>query len=214
MGLTGGPVYTEGRDMTREERERWARRTDIDEVFERGRMQDALSSLAGARVTLHPAVADIDALAEEVNPEVAHQLRVYTAPLPTRGRPGYRGADALDITRGTGGPQVDTFAPSRELLNEGLRRKRAAKGSEARLVEAWAWYAPRYVAEMRASYRASRPQWEALLVRGEVVLCCYCGTYARCHRTLLAEILVKLGAIYLGELDAPAHEQRQVIDDN
>lgn len=126
-------------------------------------------------------------------------LHVHTARLPHHGCPGYTGRDAIDVTRGSGGAYGGAFAPSRELLDEAQAMKRRAKKDEAKLVEAWGWYAPRYVEEMRQSYRTNRLQWAQLLARAEVTLCCYCGTWSRCHRRLLAELLVKCGAIDLGE---------------
>lgn len=85
------------------------------------------------------------------------------------------------------------FAPSWAILG-------AAKRGEL----AWREYAPRYVAEMRLSYRANRAAWDALVARERVVLTCYCVAPAECHRTLLAEILGKLGAELRGELAEPA----------
>ena len=127
-------------------------------------------------------------------------LRVYTGRLPHHGQPGYDGPDRLNVTRGSGTDLGLVFAPSAELLAEGQRRKRAAKRDEAKLVEAWEWYAPRYVEEMRSSYRAHRAAWQQLLARSVVTLACYCGTSGRCHRRVLAGIILpKLGAIDCGE---------------
>jgi len=76
---------------------------------------------------------------------------------------------------------------------------------EAEDIEAtlWAWYAPRFVDEMRKSYRAHRAAWDALLARPRVVLACTCTDPAHCHRALLAGILGQLGAEICGELAAP-----------
>ena len=63
----------------------------------------------------------------------------------------------------------------------------------------WALYAQAYTLEMRESYRTQRPAWDALLARESVTLVCYCTDPARCHRTVLAGILAKLGAINEGE---------------
>lgn len=129
-------------------------------------------------------------------------LQVHTARLPHHTCPGYTGPDHLDVTRGSGGGLGSPFAPSRELLDEAQRRKRGAKRDPIALAAAWDWYAPRYLEEMRASYRTHRRAWDALLARESVVLCCYCGHYDRCHRRLLAEILVKCGAVDCGEIEA------------
>ena len=74
----------------------------------------------------------------------------------------------------------------------------------------WARYAPQYRAEMRAGYGARtkpgphRAAWERLLAKPSATLCCYCVDPARCHRRLLAEMLVACGAVYEGEREAPA----------
>ena len=122
-------------------------------------------------------------------------LRIYTGRLPHRTVPGYTGADGINVTRGSGGPFGGAFAPSRELLDEANARKRKAKRAEAALAAAWEWYSPLYTEEMRRSWVAHRAAWESLLRReGEVTLLCYCGTARRCHRRLLAAMLVAAGA--------------------
>ncbi len=109
-------------------------------------------------------------------------------------RVSYRGDDRLDVTRKSGSP---AFAPTWVLLNPVLvARTRSAR----EYAEAWERYVVGFTAEMRTSYRASRPAWDALLAREVVTLCCYCTDPERCHRTLLArDILPKLGATYGGE---------------
>lgn len=136
-------------------------------------------------------------------------LQVYTARLPHHGCVGYQGRDLLDVTRGSGGHLGNPFAPSKPLLVAGQASKAAAKRKSApggatdreRLDLWFAWYRELYLEEMRASYRAHRGAWRALLARKRVVLCCYCGSH-RCHRRVLAEILVALGAVDCGELAA------------
>jgi hypothetical protein len=81
--------------------------------------------------------------------------------------------------------------------------------------EAWAWYVPRYVTEMRRSYRRNRPAWDAMLARQRVVLTCYCARRLdwplHCHRVVLAEqCLVPCGAEYLGELEAEQRARKSV----
>jgi uncharacterized protein YeaO (DUF488 family) len=110
------------------------------------------------------------------------ELRIQTA------RISYGGPDRLDVTRKAGSP----FAPSWELL----RWARNDGCTDA----TWETYSERYTAEMRRSYRKHRAAWDELLARGHVVLVCYCVDHRRCHRSLLASILVKLGAVYDGEL--------------
>jgi uncharacterized protein YeaO (DUF488 family) len=53
---------------------------------------------------------------------------------------------------------------------------------------------------MRLSYKENRKRWDELLNQDEVVLVCFCKAGDFCHRVLLAEILVKLGAEYKGEI--------------
>ena len=147
-------------------------------------------------------------------------LTVHTA------RVSYDGADRLDVTRGAGREGI-AFAPSWAILRPALdllsvaRSMRAAadhagaakpddaalaescvemtRAAEAIEIGAWALYVEAYRGEMRESYRANRPAWNALLARESVTLVCYCTDPARCHRTLLAGILAKLGATVAGE---------------
>lgn len=129
-------------------------------------------------------------------------LMVYTA------RVNYRGPDRLDVTRKSAGPEGLPFAPSWAILRPALEARSRARehrmlGAEAlaQVVEKAAWdaYVPAYQEEMRRSYRRCRPVWDCLLERKEVTLCCYCTDHEHCHRTLLAAILVRLGATYKGE---------------
>lgn len=105
-----------------------------------------------------------------------------------------RDPDRFDITRGSGGAQGDPFAPSWAILRPAKRM--LAEDTAA----GWAWYEPRYMAEMRTSYATNPADWATLLRRSRVVLVCYCTDSARCHRTLLAGILGKLGADVRGEV--------------
>lgn len=115
--------------------------------------------------------------------------RVYAA------RVDYIGLDRLDVTRKSAGLAGLPFAPSWRILGPMIALRRSGGDERA----AWPGYAADYTAEMRASFRASRPAWDALLARDEVTLVCYCADPAFCHRTLLAEILSKLGAKPCGE---------------
>ena len=148
-------------------------------------------------------------------------LTVHTA------RVSYDGTDRLDVTRKSAGPDGIVFAPSWAILRPALdllsvaRSMRAAadhagatKPDDAVLAEscaemtraaeaietgAWALYVEAYRSEMRESYRTQRAAWRALLARESVTLVCYCADPARCHRTLLAGILAKLGSTDAGE---------------
>lgn len=107
--------------------------------------------------------------------------------------------DRLNVTRGSGYAHGLAFAPSRPLLDLGLLGEIT-----------WEEYAASYTEEMRASYRANRPTWDKLLGRRRVVLCCYCVDATRCHRTVLADILGKLGAEVCGELEEAPRVRLQV----
>lgn len=116
-------------------------------------------------------------------------LRVHTA------RVTYSGRDRLDVTRKSALTVGRSFAPSWAILAPALAARKA--GDEAL---AWANYVTAFVAEMRASYREHRADWDWLLSCNEVTLVCYCTNAEHCHRTLLArDLLPKLGAVYCGE---------------
>lgn len=126
-------------------------------------------------------------------------LQVYAARISSRD------PDRLDITRKSGGATGTPFAPSWPILRPALDAMRIASqmdgpAGEAHEAQAWARYVPAYTAEMRVSYRAHRPTWNALLARPRVVLVCYCTRPERCHRTVLGrDILPRLGAEWCGE---------------
>jgi len=118
-------------------------------------------------------------------------VKVYTA------RMGIRDPDYLDVTRTGNERRKDgehrgiglAFAPSGAIL---WPAKRGELGFEE--------YQRLYTAEMRQSYRTRRQAWDELLSWERVVLLCFCTEPLRCHRTVLAGILVKLGAEDCGEL--------------
>lgn len=124
----------------------------------------------------------------EPKPE-QHALLLHTATHPrTQQAPrGYRGPSMFDITRGSGGVAGAPFAPSAGLLSEAQRRMREEGAG------AFNWYAPHYISEMRQSWVRHRPHWDALLARNHVVCACFCAERTMCHRSLLAELLVKAG---------------------
>ena len=123
-------------------------------------------------------------------------LQIYTA------RISYSGPDRLDVTRKAG----SVFGPSWALL-------RAGKSGEID----WQTYVEDYTAEMRWCWERGADvvdqrhrnevldRWHELLHRETVTLCCYCADPQRCHRTVLAGLLVKAGehlglpAVYRGE---------------
>ena len=101
----------------------------------------------------------------------------------------YSGQDRVEVTAKAG----SVFGPSWPLLNRFLSVRRAGKETE----ETWIEYQAAYLAEMRGAYRRNKSAFHDL-ARSNATLVCYC-TGTHCHRFLLAEILVKLGATYHGE---------------
>lgn len=144
------------------------------------------------------------------------RLVVYTA------RVSYSGPDRLDVTAKSADPDGKAFAPSWDLVRWGLkmreqaklRRARGDRGADAFGDWAWKVYSMRYTARMNDSLALQRQDWDRLLCRKRVVLVCYCTDHNQCHRTLLAAMLVQLGARYGGEIeknqDDENHEQLEL----
>ena len=139
-------------------------------------------------------------------------LHVWTARL------SYGGPDRLDITRATAdkdpGAPGRFWAPSWKLVRmaryglghaQELRAAGEREQADRIAAQTWARYQDEYRDEMLRSYREFRSEWERLLARDQITLVCFCTT-RQCHRFLLAEYLVRLGAVYEGE--SPAEEQR------
>lgn len=129
---------------------------------------------------------------------------IYTA------RIGYKGADALDITRKSAGPIGVILAPSWELLSPflALRRRQVMGDAE------WERYKKAYTAEMEASRRQWPEHWARILARPELTLVCYCSDFLRCHRSLAADLLVKASngcAFYRGERMPPGGHQESLF---
>lgn len=61
-------------------------------------------------------------------------------------------------------------------------------------------YTEEYHDLMIASYYAHNWAWQWVLSQPRVVLACFCPAGVFCHRNVLVEYLVKLGANYRGEL--------------
>lgn len=107
-------------------------------------------------------------------------LQVYTSQYK------YKGEDRYDITVKT---SDKTFAPTWDMVMGTKQGKMTYKE-----------YTEKYYELMRKSYKNNRRKWDELLNRDRVVLVCFCRPGEFCHRILLAEILVKLGAQYIGEI--------------
>ena len=110
-------------------------------------------------------------------------LHVQTA------RVSYRGEHGLDITRKSGTELGLVFAPSWDILRPALDHRKALEKLDAAALTAG------QNAYLRD--RLAEPMW-----RERVVLLCYCRDRDRCHRRLVAEMLVKLGAADEGEVEA------------
>ncbi|MDD3653985.1 MAG: hypothetical protein PHO01_07355 [Desulfotomaculaceae bacterium] len=107
-------------------------------------------------------------------------LKVYTSIYR------YNGPNRLDITVKTGDR---IFAPTWKMVMQ----SKAGKLSQQE-------YAAMYYSLMRDSYVKNKQRWVEVLNMDQVVLVCFCPKETFCHRLLLADILTKLGAEYLGEI--------------
>lgn len=97
-----------------------------------------------------------------------------------------KGKEYLDITVKSG----DTvFAPTWKMVIA-LKKGRITEEE----------YRKKYEEKMRNSYREYTDRWEEVLYEEELVLACYCKPGTFCHRILLAGILSKCGAEYMGEV--------------
>lgn len=121
---------------------------------------------------------------------------IWTAPYSARS------AWRVDITRAgcdraakAGKPTPgEVLAPSAALVFPTLRALKAAS-TDAERDSIWTGYRAAYLDEIRARWRGGRrAEIEALLERPHVVLVCFCVGASRCHRTIAAEILAKIGA--------------------
>lgn len=61
-------------------------------------------------------------------------------------------------------------------------------------------YTHLYHQDMLKSYHANTQAWLEVLNMQELILVCFCRPDKFCHRHLLVQYLIKLGAIYQGEL--------------
>ncbi len=113
-------------------------------------------------------------------------LKIWTAQMyKTKGKDW----PTLDITVKNQDPFGKAFAPTWSMV---MDIKKGIITEEE--------YTDLYHKRMLHSYDANRTLWEDLLNRDEVVLICFCKAGAFCHRHLLTQYLVKLGATYMGEL--------------
>ena len=100
---------------------------------------------------------------------------------------GYRGEDRVDTTVKT---SDKLFAPTWDMV---MVHKSGKLSDEE--------YTERYYAMMRKSYIENKNKWNEFLSREQATIVCFCKAGRFCHRLLLADILTKLGAEYIGEID-------------
>ena len=94
--------------------------------------------------------------------------------------------DRLDITVKSG---IEAFAPTWDMV---MGHKNGTISDRK--------YRDYYHFMMEESHRNNRHIWDKLLERKRVVLVCFCHPGDFCHRYLLRDILVKLGATNGGEI--------------
>lgn len=112
-------------------------------------------------------------------------VQVYTARLGD-----YLGADRVDCTHL--GAIAHALAPRNDTWRWWMRGERR--------YDDWLGFIYTYSKEMRISLLHYPLVWDKILhTEGNVTLCCTCHQAARCHRTVLAQIIARLGAEPKGE---------------
>lgn len=107
------------------------------------------------------------------------QLQLYT------GRMSYKGDDKLDITVKAKLP----FSPTWKLVNK-YKKKNISEDE----------YKKEYHKMMKDSIQCFPEFWgDILLNNRKLTICCYCKPKDFCHRFLLKDYLVKIGAKYISE---------------
>jgi len=106
-------------------------------------------------------------------------VKIWTA------RVDYKGEDRLDITiKKDINP---AFTPTWKMVS----------GHKNKIIS-WEEYTRLYLEKMRVSYMHNRVEWNKILNMEEVTFVCFCKA-KQCHRYLLADLFVNLGATYMGE---------------
>ena len=112
--------------------------------------------------------------------------------------------DVQRLARYEGVPFLgEPFSPSSDLLGRGLSELKRSPHTEeafARYRDGYPDGMPGFMAELRANMTREPLALGWLLARRRVVLMCFCPSPERCHRSLVANALVKCGARYRGEL--------------
>ena len=100
----------------------------------------------------------------------------------------YSGENRLDVSVKSSN-EGRIFAPTWDMVND----VRIGKISEKEYVDL-------YKQMMRDSYITFKDKWTEFLNKEHLVLCCYCTPLTFCHRYILSDIFMKLGAEYKGEV--------------
>ncbi|MFW5847982.1 MAG: DUF488 family protein [bacterium] len=104
-------------------------------------------------------------------------LRIFTGQIGE-----YKLEDGIDISFRT----QTIFSPTKEL--------------ELKIKNNKEEYISRYYELMRNSYINNKKYWDEILNMEHITLLCYCREDSFCHRYLIKDILIKLGAKYYGEI--------------
>lgn len=107
-------------------------------------------------------------------------LKIYTSTFR------YSGKDRFDITVKT--KEHPEFCPTWDMVT-GIKKGYITEEE----------YSLKYHDLMITSWKKHRSAWTDLLNMDEITLVCFCAKGTFCHRYLLAQYLVKMGAVYLGD---------------
>lgn len=102
----------------------------------------------------------------------------------------YDGKDRIDITSRSKDRLGNFFSPPWSLVDS---FKKGLIGEKE--------YTDHYTHLMRVLYQRYKYPFDEILKKERVTFVCYCKKDNFCHRYILADIFVKLGAEYLGEID-------------
>lgn len=100
----------------------------------------------------------------------------------------------LNTTVKSGSGMGRCFAPTWELVG-GSKAFKGDKRFAKYKPLSWEAYTDAYTQLMRQRYAGNRPAWDSLIEAADdrgLVLRCYCQDAAKCHRSILANIVVKV----------------------